>query len=501
MRQFLNRTTKMNHRRFSILLLAIISFLQCLNCFAENKTIIFAKSGMPDSYQTWFYSSDLNETNIKKYWDDDYCITSAAYTNNGWFVTMSKTSGLTRQFYNYTKNFPGDWIKQKWNEDYYITSISSSRTHWLVVMSKGVGYTNQSYKQGDFSAIKTWYLKKKTEGYYVTAADYTGTEWWIVMSKGSDITAQYYFIATTYSDLSTKIKEKVWNKGYNIHLIEYGADGYLVFYGKLKNNNRTNRYSIDPSSPKNAIQNMWDKNEDIAYIGGGYEGSQSSTTSTTTSTATPSGHGLPYEGETKYWRIKGYQTYMSLRAYKDNYGEVIYEKYPRDIYTAAFSFEVWKKAYTDNGYYVLQKYKRTLVQTGLSQFGNDKYEKLSGTLKVSFDGNKVIDDKNNVFNQVITKEEANQISQNLRNLVNSMGGTGNSSSPSSSSSSGGSGNNSYSSGCSSCHGTGVNPMPNSGGSMSSWVAYYNSDGNRCPYCGRYDAHYHDRCSSCNVPRR
>lgn len=54
--------------------------------------------------------------------------------------------------------------------------------------------------------------------------------------------------------------------------------------------------------------------------------------------------------------------------------------------------------------------------------------------------------------------------------------------------------------CSSCGGTGVSPTPNSGGSRSSWVAHYNSQGSKCPYCGSYTKHFHDRCSSCNVPR-
>lgn len=53
--------------------------------------------------------------------------------------------------------------------------------------------------------------------------------------------------------------------------------------------------------------------------------------------------------------------------------------------------------------------------------------------------------------------------------------------------------------CRSCGGTGVSKTPNSGGSRTSWVAYYNSNGNKCPYCGGYTGHFHDRCSRCNVP--
>jgi hypothetical protein len=80
------------------------------------------------------------------------------------------------------------------------------------------------------------------------------------------------------------------------------------------------------------------------------------------------------------------------------------------------------------------------------------------------------------------------------NMASTGGGGGGSSSSSSKKSS------SSSSTCSRCGGTGVNPTPNSGGSMSSWVAYYNTEGTKCPYCGRGTSHYHDRCSRCNVPK-
>lgn len=53
--------------------------------------------------------------------------------------------------------------------------------------------------------------------------------------------------------------------------------------------------------------------------------------------------------------------------------------------------------------------------------------------------------------------------------------------------------------CSSCNGTGVNPQPNSGGSLAMWVAHYNKPGISCRYCGRTTGHFHDRCASCNVP--
>lgn len=50
--------------------------------------------------------------------------------------------------------------------------------------------------------------------------------------------------------------------------------------------------------------------------------------------------------------------------------------------------------------------------------------------------------------------------------------------------------------CSSCGGTGVSRTANSGGSLSSWVKYYNSRGNRCPYCNSTSQHFHDQCPKC-----
>ena len=77
----------------------------------------------------------------------------------------------------------------------------------------------------------------------------------------------------------------------------------------------------------------------------------------------------------------------------------------------------------------------------------------------------------------------------------SGGGSTSRSSSSSSSSSG-----SSRSSCSRCGGTGVDPSIRASGGLSAWIAYHNSQGTKCPYCGAYSSHGHDKCSSCNVPR-
>lgn len=62
------------------------------------------------------------------------------------------------------------------------------------------------------------------------------------------------------------------------------------------------------------------------------------------------------------------------------------------------------------------------------------------------------------------------------------------------------GNNNRST-CSICGDTGVDPSYlEYWGGRANWLGYYNQNGNKCPYCGRYSTHYHSKCSHCNVPR-
>ncbi|MDE7412494.1 MAG: hypothetical protein K2N05_01710 [Muribaculaceae bacterium] len=54
--------------------------------------------------------------------------------------------------------------------------------------------------------------------------------------------------------------------------------------------------------------------------------------------------------------------------------------------------------------------------------------------------------------------------------------------------------------CSKCGGSGIDPSPSQIYGTASWLAEYNSKGNKCRICGKYSEHYHVRCSSCNTPR-
>lgn len=242
----------------------------------DYETILVFESGLPYTEQTWFYSrkgNALPQDDIKKHWDEGRRITSAAYTDNGWFVTMSKNTGIGMQTYHYDTYWPTNWIKTKWDEGYHITTISKSDTHWLVIMSQGEGFTSQTYWKSTGTELNEWMINKKDEGFLVTscAFDNDDDNIRVVMSKNSNYSNQGWFSSGIYDDLKSRIKSEVWDKGYNIHLIEYIGVGYFVFYGTYStNSNRSQSYVINPSDVKGVISEKWNENMNISYIGGGY---------------------------------------------------------------------------------------------------------------------------------------------------------------------------------------------------------------------------------------
>ena len=93
-----------------------VLFVLCgLPLVAQDMTLIITQGGLPYQSQTWFSSGRgeaLQQDEIREYWDKDYYITSAAYTYQGWLVTMCKNCGYTGQSYYYSGEWPGKWLDE-----------------------------------------------------------------------------------------------------------------------------------------------------------------------------------------------------------------------------------------------------------------------------------------------------------------------------------------------------------------------------------------------------
>ena len=252
-----------------LMLLTLLSAMTLL-ANAQDKTIIITENGRPYTNQTWFYSGKgkaLQEDKIKKHWNqEERRITSAAYTKNGWFVTMAKNTGIGKQTYKYSTTWPQEWINTKWSEDYRITSISRGKGKWLVVMSKGHDYWMQCYRRDELSNIKSWIKHNWDRGYYITNAAFDGSLWTVVMSRTSEYTSQGYFIADNYDKMAAEIREDVWGNDLSIHLIESDGDDFLVVYGS---GDQSQNYSLNNSDVSKYIKKRWDNSYHISYIGGG----------------------------------------------------------------------------------------------------------------------------------------------------------------------------------------------------------------------------------------
>ena len=99
----------------SIIILLLLQFYMIAGV-AQDKTIMILESGLPYTDTYWFYSGHgnaLDEAQIKDQWKKNRDILYAAYTRNGWFLTMGKNTELTDQYYILQSKWPSDWIMDK----------------------------------------------------------------------------------------------------------------------------------------------------------------------------------------------------------------------------------------------------------------------------------------------------------------------------------------------------------------------------------------------------
>lgn len=292
----------------------MVTLMICQKVMGQDKTLVIMDGKLPERNQVYFCSghgNTLDTDKIKKYWDDGRRITTAAYTYHGWFVVMSRDNGITGQTYNV--KWDTDWISKNWKDNYRITSLSFGNNSALVVMSQNSGYTMQCYNSSSsWSELKDWIVKNWDKDYYITDAAYDGAKWYVVMSQTTKFTTQGYLRATIET-IDSKIKSKVYDQGNRVQMIEYANGEYFVVHCKYaKNNNRSQVYNVQTYNAKDEISKEWEKDKQIAYIGGGWpESSHSVASSTPTNNnnykpTNPTGGDFYYEGYAgnyfiRYW--------------------------------------------------------------------------------------------------------------------------------------------------------------------------------------------------------
>lgn len=239
---------------------------------AKENTIIITEGSLGVKEQSWFSGGTFPGDKIKSAWDAGKRIHAAAYTNKGWFIVMAKGTGYTMQSYKTSTSWPREWVKQKWDEDYYITDIAYGDGTWLVVMSQSPDFSGQSTYASSWNNLQSWLKEKSDENYFITSMAHDGSQWRIVVSKTKRISSQGYLFATSLDELKSKIKEKVYNRSYRVHQMQYGDGEYFVTYGNYATDRtRSQNYwaQCPDAEAKKFIDERWNDSQDIAYVGGG----------------------------------------------------------------------------------------------------------------------------------------------------------------------------------------------------------------------------------------
>lgn len=464
--------------------------LSVLPMEAQDKSFILMEQNPEYEFQNWFYcgaNNELDRDKIKKLWnDEDKYITSVAYTTNGWFVAMSKDKKYTDQSYHYGSSFGDSWIKEKKNAGYYITSTAVSDKKWFIVMSKYQGYTSQSYNYNSTSNLLKWYEEKRANGYYLTSATYHREGSWLwVMTKGTGIYSQGYTWASP-ANVGEEIK-KLWNKGWKIHLVEYGNGEYLIAYGKYRGRNPQQSYTMSSTGIKDWIDKGWNKGMALHYVGGGnsYQtttvaSNQNNTTYKQNNTTNrQNGYSSTYKAGAKTWTEElpgGGRRQSTLQA-------------DGSILSTTSTPCIW-----------CHGTKVCSICNGAGGTYGRAYGGMWYPCR-SCAGNKVCQNCHGQGYSILTSTTYPDGSgigydQNGRVTVTDGGGGGGYNSSRSSNRSSSRSSNRSSGTCSKCGGKGYEPQRYTYAAGSSMAPYHHTGGSNCYICGWAPSHYHYRCTQC-----
>lgn len=489
-----------------IILTFILFLTTTLLSNADDFTLLVADGDLPYSTQSWFYcgyGNKLNEPKIKKYWDDGYRITSAAYTDCGWFIVMSKGSGIGAQSYRNQNLWPNEWIDEKWRNGYQMTQCSVGAGEWLIVMSKGTGITAQVANYDTSTALTKWIKEKWNEGYEITITAPKDNKWYVVMSKNSGLGLQTFQFFNSYTAARNFIKEK-WEKEYYLTQMTQNASG--EYFCVMSHKEKSVKESYTPSSDNVTewINTQWKEGKDIAYVCGGYKARQATTSSTSRQSRLTSTSSRSTNTNNNTTTARRQQN-SSPKTYREELGYgmfAIVTKYSEDTYMKSlyapcsichgttkcgncFGYGRCKSCHgTGNMYHGLNDYFPCPLCNGTGICSICKGSGVCPCATGEYPGF--------MLSNVLTVSPDNVFSTATHNTSNRNN---------SSNSSRTDGQTYSRSNCPKCGGTGVDPTPyeNTYNGYSSFLAYTNSAGNKCPYCGRYTSHHHEKCSGCNVP--
>lgn len=249
----------------------LILLVSALNVEAQT-TIVITTSEPAYTGQSWRSCGSGNSFDaetVKKYWNEDKYITSAAWTSRGWFYAMNKGVKWTNQSYKIASNWPDDFVQEYKQKGYMITSLAASDSNFLVVVSQNTGISDQQICAAPWSNLKDWIKQWWDKDYKITSIACKSGLWTVIMSKTSQYQRQAYMWANSADEISNKLKE-YWDKGYIITALEYGGGEFFCIMSTTDTSAKAGQSKFIKSStdPESFIDEAWEKGWNITYIGG-----------------------------------------------------------------------------------------------------------------------------------------------------------------------------------------------------------------------------------------
>ena len=205
------------------------------------------------TWQSYHYNSDWPIEWLAEHRKNNRYITSISGSAGKWFIVVSGGTGYTDQITNCGDwDCVNQWIQKSWKEDFRVTNVTRYRSGWYVIMSKNSGIDGQTYCFVTEPELKSKVEKLRAEGYYLQIIEFADGQYFIISCtyKNGKKPMQTYHISPNNPGaciLEERDKERniaYIGGGFNSSTRNTGSNQQLASNNNLKNNGKYTEHEI-----------------------------------------------------------------------------------------------------------------------------------------------------------------------------------------------------------------------------------------------------------------
>lgn len=149
---------------------------------------------------------------VEKKWTEQYLVTSATYTSQGWVIVMSKGGVPWDDQVNFTSDqWPLRRLEELKTKGYFVTSIAGDGKTWFLSTSHGTGIKEQWASTAPLQEMIPLIDERLDKGMYITSVACLRGFWTVVMSRGATEYDQVYYSLPMDVDLESEMAQDLAN--------------------------------------------------------------------------------------------------------------------------------------------------------------------------------------------------------------------------------------------------------------------------------------------------